>query len=72
MTFDIGHFWSCFPVLRLVRPNIIGPLSLAGDSRDLPGDLWERELKSDVTSVPGIEALSLGKFLRLPQGFGYD
>ncbi|CAG7834269.1 unnamed protein product [Allacma fusca] len=57
-------------VLRLVRPNLIGPLALSGDSHDLPGDLWERELKSDVTSVPGIEALSLGKFLRLPQGFG--
>jgi len=57
-------------VLRLVRPNLIGPLALSCDSRDLPGDLWERELKTDVTAVNGLEMLSLGQFLRLPQGFG--
>lgn len=51
---------------------MIGPLALSGDSRDLPGDLFEKELKADVTSVLGLEALSLGRFLRLPQGFGYE
>ena len=59
-----------FVVLRLVRPTMIGPLALYGDNRDLPCDLFERELKADVTSVPGLEVLSLGRFLRLPQGFG--
>ena len=57
-------------MLRLVRPALIGPLSLACDPRDLAGDLWEKELKADVTTVPGLENLSLGQFLRLPQGFG--
>ncbi|ODM91887.1 Trafficking protein particle complex subunit 13, partial [Orchesella cincta] len=57
-------------VLRLVRPCLVGPLSLACDARDLTGDLWMKELKTDVTTVPGLENLSLGQFLRLPQGFG--
>lgn len=57
-------------VLRLVRPALIGPLSLVCDSKDLAGDLWEKELKTDVTTVQGLENLSLGQFLRLPQGFG--
>ncbi|CAL8093788.1 unnamed protein product [Orchesella dallaii] len=57
-------------VLRLVRPCLVGPLSLACDTRDLAGDLWMKELKTDVTTVPGLENLSLGQFLRLPQGFG--
>ncbi|OXA50121.1 Trafficking protein particle complex subunit 13 [Folsomia candida] len=57
-------------VLRLVKPAMIGPLPLTCDSRDLVSDLWERELRMDVTATPGIENLSLGQFLRLPQGFG--
>jgi len=59
-------------VLRLVKPSMIGPLALTCDApRDLVGDLWEKELETDVTAAKGIEALSLGQFLRLPQGFGY-
>jgi len=57
-------------VLRLVRPTLVGPLPLSCDTHDLSGDLWERELKGDVTAVQGLEVLSLGQFLRLPQGFG--
>ncbi len=50
---------------------MIGPLPLTCDeNRDLVSDLWERELKTDVTATPTIENLSLGQFLRLPQGFG--
>jgi hypothetical protein len=49
---------------------MIGPLALSCDHRDLVGDLWEKELETDVTAVSGVENLSLGQFLRLPQGFG--
>lgn len=59
-----------FVVLRLVKPAMIGPLPLSCEDRDLVGDLWERESKTDVTASPGVENLSLGQFLRLPQGFG--
>lgn len=53
-----------------MKPTLVGPLCLTADRHDLVQDLWEKEIKSDVTAVAGLEALSLGNFLRLPQGFG--
>ena len=57
-------------VMRLTRPTLCSPIVVTCDSKDLPGSLLNNDLKRDITSVPGIETLSAGQFLLLPQSFG--
>jgi hypothetical protein len=57
-------------VMRLTRPTLCSPVIVTSDSKDLPGNLLNSDLKHDITSVPGIETLSAGQFLLLPQSFG--
>jgi hypothetical protein len=62
----------CFflSVMRLTRPTLCSPVIVTSDSKDLPGNLLNNDLKNDITSVSGIETLSAGQFLLLPQSFG--
>ncbi|PSN39245.1 Trafficking protein particle complex subunit 13 [Blattella germanica] len=57
-------------MMRLTRPTLCSPVVVTSDSKDLPGNLLNNDLKNDITSVPGIETLSAGQFLLLPQSFG--
>ncbi|XP_066997089.2 trafficking protein particle complex subunit 13 [Anabrus simplex] len=57
-------------VMRLTRPTLCSPLVVTSDSKDLPGNLFNNDLKNDVTSVSGVETLNAGQFLLLPQSFG--
>lgn len=57
-------------VMRLTRPTLCSPIIVTSDSKDLPGNLLNNDLKNDITSVSGIESLSAGQFLLLPQSFG--
>ncbi|KAJ4438077.1 hypothetical protein ANN_14016 [Periplaneta americana] len=56
--------------MRLTRPTLCSPIIVTSDSKDLPGNLLNNDLKHDITSVSGIETLSAGQFLLLPQSFG--
>lgn len=56
--------------MRLTRPTLSCPIIVTSDSKDLPGNLLNNDLKNDVTSVPGVETLTAGQFLQLPQSFG--
>ncbi|KAE8738212.1 hypothetical protein FOCC_FOCC016318 [Frankliniella occidentalis] len=57
-------------VMRLTRPTLSCPVIVTSDSKDLPGNLLNSDLKNDVTSVSGVETLTAGQFLQLPQSFG--
>lgn len=57
--------------MRLTRPTLSCPIIVTSDSKDLPGNLLNNDLKNDVTSVSGVETLNAGQFLQLPQSFGY-
>ncbi|KDR14425.1 trafficking protein particle complex subunit 13 isoform X2 [Zootermopsis nevadensis] len=57
-------------VMRLTRPTLCSPVIVTSDSKDLPGNLLNSDLRHDITSVPGVETLSAGQFLLLPQSFG--
>lgn len=57
-------------VMRLTRPTLSCPIIVTSDSKDLPGNLLNNDLKNDVTSVLGVETLTAGQFLQLPQSFG--
>ncbi|KAL1129601.1 hypothetical protein AAG570_012546 [Ranatra chinensis] len=56
--------------MRLTRPTLMGPVVVTHDIKDLPGDLFNDALKSEVTSVQGSETIASGQFLLLPQCFG--
>nr|CAD7446057.1 unnamed protein product [Timema bartmani] len=57
-------------VMRLTRPTLSTPLVVTTDSKDLPGNLLNIDLKQDITAVSGAETLTAGQFLLLPQSFG--
>nr|CAD7392996.1 unnamed protein product [Timema cristinae] len=57
-------------VMRLTRPTLSSPLVVTTDSKDLPGNLLNIDLKQDITAVSGAETLTAGQFLLLPQSFG--
>nr|CAD7260870.1 unnamed protein product [Timema shepardi] len=65
MTSDSQHL-----VMRLTRPTLSSPLVVTTDSKDLPGNLLNIDLKQDITAVSGAETLTAGQFLLLPQSFG--
>lgn len=53
--------------MRLTRPTLASPLPVTCDTKDLPGNLLNIALQQDVTAVQGVETLSVGQFLLLPQ-----
>ncbi|XP_049831884.1 trafficking protein particle complex subunit 13 isoform X3 [Schistocerca gregaria] len=57
-------------VMRLTRPTLSSPLIVTSDAKDLPGNLFNNDLKHDITSVSSVETLAAGQFLLLPQSFG--
>ncbi|KAJ9578659.1 hypothetical protein L9F63_005149 [Diploptera punctata] len=67
---DRNEHLLALKVMRLTRPTLCSPIVVTSDSKDLPGNLLNNDLKHDITSVPGIETLSAGQFLLLPQSFG--
>lgn len=56
--------------MRLTRPTLSSPIIVTTDPTDLAGNLLNNHLKNDVSSVPGVETISAGQFLLLPQSFG--
>ena len=60
-----------FSVMRLSRPALYTPIILDCDPWDLPGDLFNNQLKSDISLNPDIPNLAVGSTLTLPQSFGY-
>ncbi|PNF19837.1 Trafficking protein particle complex subunit 13 [Cryptotermes secundus] len=67
---DTNEHLLALKVMRLTRPTLCSPAIVTSDSKDLPGNLLNNDLKNDITSVPGIETLAAGQFLLLPQSFG--
>lgn len=57
-------------VMRLMKPSLINSVLVTTDVKDLPGNLLNNYLKSEITSVPGSETISSGQFMLLPQCFG--
>lgn len=57
-------------VMRLTRPTLCSPVVVTNDSRDLPNNILNNELKQDITAVPSLETLISGQFMLLPQSFG--
>ncbi|KAK7866040.1 hypothetical protein R5R35_008552 [Gryllus longicercus] len=57
-------------VMRLTRPTLCCPVIVTSDSRDLPNNLLNNDLKQDITAVPSVETLISGQFMLLPQSFG--
>lgn len=56
--------------MRLTRPTLASPLIVTSESKDLPANLLNNELKQDVTAAQGVETIGKGQFLLLPQSFG--
>lgn len=56
-----------FAVMRLTRPTLSSPLPVTCDTKDLPANLLNIALQQDITAVQGIETVSIGQFLLLPQ-----
>ena len=57
--------------MRLTRPTLSPPVIVTCETKDLPGNLFNTNLKNDITSVMGGESLAVGQFLLVPQSFGY-
>lgn len=57
--------------MRLTRPTLSPPVIVTCETKDLPGHLFNTNLKNDITSVSGGESLAVGQFLLVPQSFGY-
>ncbi|KOC70283.1 UPF0533 protein C5orf44 like protein [Habropoda laboriosa] len=57
-------------VMRLTRPTLASPVVVTCDSTDLPGNTLNYELKNDCTALQGMETLTVGQFMVLPQSFG--
>ncbi|XP_033331970.1 trafficking protein particle complex subunit 13 isoform X2 [Megalopta genalis] len=57
-------------VMRLTRPTLASPIVVTCDSTDLPGNTLNNELKNDCTALQGMETLTVGQFMVLPQSFG--
>ncbi|XP_065206619.1 trafficking protein particle complex subunit 13 [Planococcus citri] len=57
-------------VMRLTRPTLSPPVIVTCETKDLPGHLFNTNLKNDITSVSGGESLAVGQFLLVPQSFG--
>ncbi|KAL7294196.1 hypothetical protein TKK_0012216 [Trichogramma kaykai] len=57
-------------VMRLTRPTLASPIVVTNDSTDLPGNTFNDELKNDCTALQGMETVSIGQFMVLPQSFG--
>lgn len=53
--------------MRLTRPTLTSPLPVTCDTKDLPANLLNIALQQDATAVAGIETISVGQFLLLPQ-----
>lgn len=53
--------------MRLTRPTLASPLPVTCDTKDLPANLLNISLQQDATAVSGIETISIGQFLLLPQ-----
>ncbi|XP_076383261.1 trafficking protein particle complex subunit 13 isoform X3 [Megalopta genalis] len=56
--------------MRLTRPTLASPIVVTCDSTDLPGNTLNNELKNDCTALQGMETLTVGQFMVLPQSFG--
>lgn len=54
-------------VMRLTRPTLATPLPVTCDGKDLPGNLLNVALQQDPTALQGLETITLGQFLLLPQ-----
>lgn len=57
-------------VMRLTRPTLSSPITVTTDPTDLAANILNNHLKNDVSAVPGVETISAGQFLLLPQSFG--
>lgn len=56
--------------MRLTSPTLSSPVIVTCETKDLPGNLLNANLKNDITSVSGAETLAVGQFLLVPQSFG--
>nr|CAD7198877.1 unnamed protein product [Timema douglasi] len=56
-------------VMRLTRPTLSSPLVVTTDSKDLPGNLLNIDLKQDITAVSGAETLTAGHNIYLGETF---
>ena len=56
--------------MRLTKPALSSPLIVTNESKDLPEDILNNDLKNDITTVNETETLAVGQFLLIPQSFG--
>lgn len=57
-------------VMRLTRPALVSAQVITSEAKDLPGPLINNYLKEDPLSVRGLETVTAGHFMLLPQSFG--
>uniref|UniRef100_A0A6I8PCZ9 Trafficking protein particle complex subunit 13 n=1 Tax=Ornithorhynchus anatinus TaxID=9258 RepID=A0A6I8PCZ9_ORNAN len=57
-------------VMRLTKPTLFTNIPVTCEDKDLPGDLFDRLMRDDPSTVAGAEILTLGEMLTLPQNFG--
>jgi len=56
--------------MRLTRPTLVNTQITTAEIKDIPQNHLNNLLKQDVTSSNGIETISSGQFMLLPQSFG--
>lgn len=52
--------------MRLGKPVMCNSRVVTCDPKDLPGPVFDAQLKSDVTTLAGAETLAAGSFLMVP------
>lgn len=54
-------------VLKLTQPHLAAPLVVTCDSKDLPGKLFESQIKNDICTTAESETICASQFMLLPQ-----
>jgi len=52
--------------MRLGKPVMFNSKVVTSDSKDLPGTVFNTQLKKDVTALADAETLAAGSFLMVP------
>lgn len=54
-------------MLKLTQPHLAAPIVVTCDSKDLPGKLFESQIKNDICTTAESETICASQFMLLPQ-----
>ncbi|KAG1703675.1 Trafficking protein particle complex subunit 13 [Nymphon striatum] len=57
-------------LMRLTRPSLYTNIPVTCETQDLPGTIWDDELRKEIGCPPAIRHFGVGNLLLLPQSFG--